>query len=342
MTKNQLSGKRRPNNEGIGHGAGGFLGRYIVEQLVARGDEVRAFARGDYPELRELGVETKRGDVSDELAVAAACSEIDCVIHTAAKAGIWGSWKSYCQTNTIGTQNVIRACRQHRVGRLVFSSSPSVTFDGNDQCGVDESAPYPDRWLCHYPHTKALAEQFVLDESKDGLVTCALRPHLIWGPRDGHLVPRLIDRAKSGKLRRIGDGSNLVDMIYVENAAAAHLLAADALVATPEQVAGKAYFVSQGEPVNCWDWIDEILALGGIAPLNKSISHSAARRVGALMEAIYGVLGLESEPRMTRFLAAQLSTSHYFDISAARNDLGYSPVVSTTEGMRRLGEWLNS
>ena len=323
-------------------GAGGFLGRYVTEQLIARGDEVRTFARGDYPELVELGAEHVRGDVADADSVADACAGIECVIHTAAKPGIWGSWNRYYETNTVGTQNIIAGCRQHHVGRLVFSSSPSVTFDGVEQNGIDETAPYARRWLCHYPHTKALAEQFVLKENKDGLTTCALRPHLIWGPRDGHLVPPLIQRARSGKLRRVGDGTNLVDMIYVENAAEAHLQAADALAAQPEVVGGRAYFLSQDEPVNCWDWIDELLALAKLPPLKKSISYKAAWRVGAAMEAIYGVLGVSAEPRMTRFLAAQLATSHHFDVSAAKRDLGYAPRVSTAAGMQRLGEWLNS
>jgi nucleoside-diphosphate-sugar epimerase len=321
-------------------GAGGFLGRYIVAQLLARGDDVRTFARGDYPELRELGANTVRGDLGDLSALAAACEHIDCVFHAAAKPGIWGPWNEYYQTNTVGTQNVLAACRQQQVGRLVFSSSPSVTFDGRDQVAVDESASYARRWLCHYPHTKALAEQFVLNANKDALTTCALRPHLIWGPRDGQLVPRLIARAQAGSLRRVGDGTNIVDMIYVENAAEAHLLAADALAATPDVVGGKAYFLSQDDPVNCWDWIDGLLGLVDIAPLTKSISQSTSWKIGAVMEAVYGGLGISREPPMTRFLAAQLATSHHFNITAAKRDLKYEPTVSTEEGMRRLGEWL--
>jgi 2-alkyl-3-oxoalkanoate reductase len=331
-------------------GAGGFLGRYIVEQLVARGDRVRAFCRGRYPELDALGVECLRGDVRDRDAVAAACRGVDVVYHAAGVAGVWGPWREYYAINTLGTRHVIDGCRQHGVARLVYTSSPSVTFDGGDQNGVDESAPYPDRWLCHYQHTKALAEQQVLAaHGASGLATCALRPHLIWGPRDRHLIPRLLDRARDGQLRRVGDGTNLVDMVYVENAAAAHLQAADALAqeatagkARPGEphVGGKAYFISQGEPVNCWQWIDELLQLAALKPLTRSISAQAAWRIGAAMEIAYRVLRLPGEPRMTRFLAAQLSRSHYFDISAARRDFGYAPQVSTAEGMRRLAEAL--
>jgi len=317
-------------------GAGGFLGRYIVEQLVARGDRVTAFCRGKYPELDALGVETIRGDLRDREATIAACRGMDAVFHVAAVAGISGPWRHYYGVNTLGTYHVIEGCRTHSVGRLVYTSTPSVTFDGTDQEGVNESVPYPHRWLAHYPHSKALAERHVLESNgADGLSTCALRPHLIWGVRDRHLIPRLLARARSGRLRRVGDGTNRIDMVYVENAATAHVQASDAL-RPGSPVAGRAYFISQGEPVNCWEWINEILALADLPPVRKSISLSAAWRVGAVLEAVYGLLRLSSEPPMTRFLAAQLATSHYFDISRARQDFGYEPTVSTAEGMRRL------
>jgi len=323
-------------------GAGGFLGRYIVEQLVAAGHTARGLARRRYPALAELGVETVQADIRDKRAVAAACMGIDTVFHTAAVAGIWGPWEHYHGINTVGTQNVIDACRDRGVRRLIYTSSPSVTFDGADQCGVDETAPYATRWLCHYPHTKALAEQAVLAANGTGrLLTCALRPHLIWGPRDQHLIPRLIARAKKGPLRRVGDGGNLIDVVYVENAAAAHLQAAAAL-AEDSPVAGRAYFISQGEPVNCWRWINEILALAGLPAVSKSISAQSAWRIGAVLETAYRLLGLRREPRMTRFLAAQLSRSHYFDISRARNDFGYQPAISLAEGMRRLAAGFSS
>ena len=325
-------------------GGGGFLGRYIVEQLIARGDRVRSFGRGAYPELEEMGVELLRGDVRDVEAVADACQDIDCVFHTAALAGIGGPWELFRDINFVGTKNVLAACRAHSVGRLVYTSSPSATYAGKEQCGTDESCGYDVEWLAahgaHYSRAKALGEQAVLEASDQSLRTCAIRPHLIWGPRDQHLIPRLIARAKSGRLRRVGDGTNLVDMTYVENAAMAHLQAADALAQDDSPVAGKAYFLSQGEPVDCWQWIDEILALAELPPVGKSISYKAAWRVGAVFEKVYGWLHLKSEPPMTRFLAAQLATSHWFDISAARRDFGYDPQVSTSEGMQRLGQWL--
>ena len=317
-------------------GGGGFLGLYIVEQLVARGDQVRNVSRSRYPELDALGVESIQGDLRDPQTATTACEGVDVVFHTAAVAGIWGPWEYYHGINTVATHNVVAGCQTHGVPKLVFTSSPSVTFDGSDQRDVDESVPYPTQWLCHYPHTKALAEQHVLEANgTNGLMTCSLRPHLIWGPRDHHLIPRLLERARSGKLRQVGDGANMVDMIYVENAAAAHLQAADALE-PGSPVCGQTYFISQGEPVNCWDWISQILALADLPAITKSISFRAAWRIGAVMEGAYRLLRLKSEPRMTRFLAAQLAKDHYFDIRRAIDDFGYRPQVSTEEGMQRL------
>lgn len=320
-------------------GAGGFLGRYLVEQLVARGDQVRGFARGAYPELEQLGVEMRRGDIRDAAQVDSACQDVDIVFHTAAVASIWGPWKWFHEINTLGSRHVLEACRRHGVPRLVYTSSPSVTFDGSDQRGVDEQEPYPDRWLAYYPQTKAVAEAEILAAADAQLCTCALRPHLIWGPRDTHLIPRLIERARKGRLMRVGDGQNQVDMIYVENAAEAHLQAADAL--HPDSpVNGRAYFLSQGEPVNCWGWIDEILALAGLPPVKRRVSARAAYAIGSALETAWWLTRRTSEPRMTRFLARQLATDHYFSIERARQDFGYSPSVSTDEGMKRLGHWL--
>jgi nucleoside-diphosphate-sugar epimerase len=321
-------------------GGGGFLGRYIVEQLVARGDKVRALVRRNAPELEALGAECMHGDVREPADVKRACRNVGVVYHTAAVAGIWGPWHHFYDANVLGTKNVISGCCHEGVTRLLFTSSPSVTFAGRDQCGVDESAPYPTRWLAHYPHTKALAEKMVLESNgQHHLLTCALRPHLIWGPRDQHLIPRLLDRARKGQLRRIGNGQNLIDAVYVENAAAAHLLAADALQ-PGSPVCGQSYFITNGEPVNCWQWINEILIAAGLSPVKRSIPLPVAYAAGAALETLWKVLGRTDEPRMTRFLAAQLGTSHYFNIAAARRDFGYQPRISMAAGMKKLVEWL--
>ena len=316
-------------------GGGGFLGQYIVEQLLERGEEVQSISRNRYPALDDLGVQQFEGDIRDRQIVDQACAGVDQVFHVAAIAGIWGPWSHFHGINTEGTRNIIDSCLSQGVGKLIYCSSPSVVFDADDQEGIDESVAYPTNWLCHYPHTKALGEQAVLEANSDKLMTCALRPHLIWGPRDQHLIPRLIDRARSGKLRIVGDGSNLVDNVYVENAASAHLQAADAL-GSGSPVCGSVYFISQGEPVNCWDWINEILERVGEKRVEKKISYRLAWGVGRIFEWIYGTFGWKEEPRMTRFLASQLATSHYYSIDRAKQDFGYEPKIGHEEGMKRL------
>jgi nucleoside-diphosphate-sugar epimerase len=321
-------------------GAGGFLGRHVAQLHCQRGDHVRSFSRSRYNFLDELGVEQVQGDLRDAPQVAASCRGIDVVQHIAGIAGIWGRWKDYHGINVLGTGHVIEGCRAHGVGRLVYTSSPSVTFDGRDQLGIDESAPYPRRWSCHYPRSKAMAEELVLNTSDHQLATCALRPHLIWGPHDNHLLPRLLARSARGRLRRIGNGKNRIDMVYVENAALAQLQAADSLsVGSP--LCGRAYWITQGEPVNCWDWIDRLIACAGLPAVKKSIPAHLAWLLGGCLEALYKVLPLSGEPPMTRFLARQLSTSHYFQIDRARNDFDYSPAVSTEQGLERLTKYLD-
>jgi nucleoside-diphosphate-sugar epimerase len=318
-------------------GGGGFLGKAIVRRLVARGDRVRSFSRSYYPELESIGAEQMQGDIGDATAVAAACEGVETVFHVAAKPGVWGRYNTYYRTNVIGSRNVINACKTSGVQRLVYTSSPSVVFDDTDMEGVDESVPYPGHYLTHYPKTKAIAEQEVVQAAGNKLHTIVLRPHLIWGPEDNHLVPRIIARAK--KLRRVGDGNNRVDTIYIDNAAAAHILAADKLKSNPE-LSGKIYFISQDEPIPLWDMVDAILHAAGLDPVKGSISKGAAWFVGAVLELIYRTLNLKGEPQMTRFVAKELATSHWFDISAAKRDLGYRPTVSTREGLGRLSEWL--
>lgn len=316
-------------------GGGGFLGGAIVRMLVARGDTVCSFSRGDYPALRDLGVETLRGDVADYEAVRKAVARTDLVFHTAALPGVWGEYRAYHETNVLGTRNVVHACRTEGVTRLVYTSSPSITFAGRDQDGTNESDPFPDRFLTHYTRTKAEAERLVLLANDETLATVALRPHLIWGPGDTQLVPRIVERAQKGKLRLVGDGSKLVDATYIDNAAWAHLLAADRL-SPGAACAGKTYYISNGEPWPMARIINGILAVVGMAPVTRSVPPAAAYALGAVLEAGYAALRLSGEPFMTRFIARQLATAHWYDISAARRDLGYAPSVSMEEGMRRL------
>src|SRR4051812_38507032 len=272
-------------------GGGGFLGRYILEALSSRGDRVRSFGRSAYPELEAQGVEIIRGDLRDNAALTAACNGIECVFHAAAQPGIGMDRGSYAAVNRTGTELLLSIARSCGVKSFVFTSSPSVVFAGTDQHGIDESTPYDFGWMeeyrAFYSYSKAQAEQVVLAANSSDFRTTALRPHLIWGPGDTHLIPRLLQRARSGRLRRVGDGSNVVDITYVENAAAAHLQAADALAAEAALPAGKPYFISQGEPVNCWKWIDEILALVDLPPVTKIFSSNSANKIGRAFELAY-------------------------------------------------------
>ena len=320
-------------------GGGGFLGYAIAKLLSERGDSVTSFSRRFYSELEPFNAEQIRGDISDKKTVENACKGKEIVFHTAAKAGVWGDYKEFYKTNVEGTINVIEGCRRHDVSYLVHTSSPSVVFDGNDMEGADESVPYPKVFHAHYPQTKALAEQHVLKASMSGLKTIILRPHLIWGPRDNHLVPRIIERAK--RLRIVGNGKNMVDAIYIDNAAYAHILAADSLEKN-NALSGKIYFISQGKPVYLWTMVNDILKAGGLPPVTRTVHPRIAALAGTFLEYLYGMLNIKSEPPMTKFVAKELATSHWFDITAAKRDLGYAPIVSTEEGLKRLEEWIKN
>ncbi len=319
-------------------GGGGFLGSAIVRMITAEGGGVSSFSRRFYSDLDALGVKQIQGDVRDRDAVMSACEGVDLVFHTAAKAGGWGKYRDFFDINVTGTENIIAACKHHQVSRLIYTSSPSVVFDKKDKTGINESAPYVTHFQAHYPATKAQAEQAVRKAAGEGLPTISLRPHLIWGPGDNHLVPRILER--SHRLKRIGDGSNRVDTTYIDNAALAHLLAARKLKENPV-LSGNVYFISQGEPIPLWNMVDKILAADGKDPVTGRVSPRVAWMVGAVLEGFHKVFGISREPFMTRFGATELATSHWFDITAAREDLGYAPTISTEEGLDRLAKWLN-
>jgi nucleoside-diphosphate-sugar epimerase len=321
-------------------GGGGFLGRAIVQRLRERGDNVRTFQRGRYADLESSGIECFRGDLSDVDSLARAIEGCEVVFHVAAKVGVWGKYREFYNTNVVGTRHVLELCERYHVAKLVYTSSPSVVFTGHDDGGMDESAPYPLYYLSPYPQTKAHAEQVVLAANSQQLATVALRPHLIWGPGDPHLLPRLIKRAKAGRLRLVGDGRNLVDSTYIDNAAAAHLLAADHL--TPgAPCAGRVYFVTNGEPLPIGELLGKMLRAASLPSLVPSVAPRVAYLLGAVLESLHWLLRLSEEPLVTRFVARELATAHWFDIGAARKDLGYEPAISIDEGMDRLARSLS-
>lgn len=317
-------------------GGGGFLGGAIVRGALARGWEVASISRSPYPELEDLGVTTHQADLgrahggADADTLARAVDGCDVVFHTAAKAGIWGKREDFWSANVEATRHVTEACLKAGVPRLVHTSSPSVCFTGEDELNASNDLPLADEFLALYPESKAIAERLALAASGAALAVCALRPHLIFGPGDPHLLPRLIARGRQGRLKRIGSGQNEVTLCFVKNAAHAHLLAAESL--TPGAAhAGRAYFIGQAEPVKMWDWIDEVFAGLGIPPVKGRISAANARRIGALMETLWKLLPLPGEPPMTRFVAAQLSTSHSYSMEPAGRDFGYTEQVGTQE-----------
>ena len=320
-------------------GGSGFLGRVIVQQLLDRGDLVRVYSRGNYPDLVAKGIEVMRGDISDGNKLSQAAQGMEAIIHTASKVGVWGDYKEYYRSNVLGTEAVIAASKQHNIQYLVYTSSPSAVYNGKPVAGADESLPYPEHFMTAYCSTKAKAEQLILKANSDSLKTVALRPHFIWGPHDNQLIPRIIARARSGKLRLISSNGVLTDTIYVDNAAKAHLLALDNLRSTAV-CAGKVYFVSQDEPIEINAFINHIITGAGLPPTEQFVSARTAFALGAALEFFYTIFHLKKEPLMTRFIAKQLSTTCWYDISAAKRDLGYKPEISIEEGLQRVSTWL--
>ena len=320
-------------------GGGGFLGNAICRQLLARGDQAVALQRSASDELEKLGIRLIQGSITDADLLKRAMRGIDAVIHTAARAGLWGHYDDYFRPNVTGTENVIAACRSNGVRKLIFTSSPSITHADGDIEGGDESLPYAKHYNSPYPATKALAEQRVMAANGPELHTVSLRPHLIWGPGDNHLLPHLLERAKSGKLRLPGPGK-LIDTVYIDNAARAHILALDKLESAPETVGGKTYFISNDEPMTQKQVIGGLLKAAGIDVDIQPISPWIAIAAGTLLETTWKILRLKSEPPLTRWSAEHLSTAHWYDISAAKQDLGYTAEVSIAEGMERLARAL--
>jgi 2-alkyl-3-oxoalkanoate reductase len=320
-------------------GGGGFLGKAIVKKLIAKNLSVTSFSRNFYPELERMGVAQIKGDLADKNVVVKAFRNIDAVFHVAAKPGIWGSFKEFFQANVIGTKNVISACRENSIQQLIYTSSPSVIFDDYDMENVDETIPYPKKYLAPYPKTKAMAEKLVQTATRKDLNTITLRPHLIWGPGDNHLVPGIVNRAR--RLKQVGRKDDLVDTIYVDNAADAHVLALEKLLENPF-LSGNIYFISQDEPVSKWKMANAFLLAAGLAPIKGHVSAKAAYVAGSIFEFVYKFFNIKKEPPMTRFAAKELATSHWFNISKAKKDLGYYPKVSTQEGLLRLKQWFST
>ena len=316
-------------------GGSGFLGSAICRELIERGHSVRSATRTPAPELERQGVEDVRCDLALTSQVREAVQDCDALIHTAAKVGVWGSREEFFRTNLEGTRILLEECMRAGIRRFVYTSTPSVCFDGKDHRMADETLPYARRYLAAYPESKMRAEKLVLAASSGEMRTCALRPHLIFGPGDPHLIPRLVARGRTRRLVQVGPGTNEVSMTYVDNAALAHVAALEALESGGRH-AGKAYFISQEDPVRLWSWIGELFEALDVPPVTRKISRRAAYGLGAALEALWNVLRRESDPPMTRFVALQLATEHSYDMAPAQRDFGYREKISMTDATARL------
>lgn len=327
-------------------GGTGFLGSRLVARLRAAGRPVTVVSRQPRPELAAQGITVVVGPLHDPVVCAEACRHVATVFHVAARVGVWGRAADFQRDNVHATHALLTAAKSAGVGRFIYTSTPSVVYNGLDLAGADESLPLTSDCPSPYPLTKARAERAVLAANTRGFETIALRPHLIWGIGDPHLVPRVLARARAGRLRIVGPGTNRVDMVHIDNAVDAHLDAERALQSSQALVdplqqrpAGRAYFITNGEPVVLWDWINGLLTALGEPPVTKQLSLAAAQRIGAICEGIWRVLPLPGEPPMTRFIAAELAKDHWFSIAAARRDLGYRPRVTMADGTAELVAW---
>lgn len=318
-------------------GGGGFLGKKIVEMLLARGDEVLVLGRSKYPEVEAMGAKTVKLDITNKDGLTEACSGVDVVFHVAALAGVWGPREHYWNINVEGTRNMLEAAKSAGVRKFVHTSSPSAVWDGSDMAFVtEEDCPYPTKFLTDYPETKAISEQDALKANCPEMATTAIRPRLIWGPGDPHLIPRMIER--HDRLRIIGDGQNKVGICYIDNAAHAHILACDALE-PDSQNAGKAYFVADDQPVIIWTWLNLFMGRLGKKPITSKVPRNVAYGLGALMEFVWRTFGIKGEPFMTRFVACSLSSDYYYNLKNARADFGYEQLVHPDEGFEKMVEY---
>jgi len=320
-------------------GGGGFIGMALIKRLIAEGHKVTSYSRREYPLHWALGISSIQADIGDLETLERACKGKDVVFHLAARIGIWGDYDDYHTTNVTGTFNVIKACRKVGVDRIVFTSSSAVVFDGSDLEGIDEAHPYPESHGSHLATTKAMAERLILEANSKELKTIALRPHLVWGPYDAHLIPGILKRVGSGRMRRIGDQEHFIDTTYIDNMVDALILAAEALESNPK-AAGKALFITNGEPARVWDFINSIIQIAGHPPIHKKIPEKFALLAAGISEWFHKIFKIKSEPFMTRYAIRELITNHWFDISAAREILGYKPGVSYAEGFKHLKDYL--
>ncbi|NIJ05064.1 NAD-dependent epimerase/dehydratase family protein [Frigoribacterium faeni] len=313
-------------------GASGLLGGAVARAVAAAGHDVTTFQR------RPSGIAGARdvaGSMTDPDAVAAAVDGQEAVVHLAAKVSLAGDPAEFEAVNVGGTSSLLEAMRASSVPRLVFVSSPSVAHGGASIVGEDAAPASPARARGDYARTKAAAEVLALAAASDALRVVAVRPHLVWGPGDTQLVERIVERARRGRLPLLDHGAALIDSTYVDNAAAGIAAALERVGA----VSGRAYVLTNGEPRTVADLMGGICAAGGVPAPHVRVPAGVARAAGSLVERVWAVRPGTDEPPMTRFLAEQLSTAHWFDQRRTQHDLRWTPEVSVDEGLRRLAAW---
>jgi nucleoside-diphosphate-sugar epimerase len=317
-------------------GAGSLLLGGIAQQLASRGDEVVCFQRREN-ETTQSNITTFAGDIRDRGAASEAASGCDAIIHGAARVGVMGSWEDFYSTNVDGTTNVLRAAEEHHITRLVYVSTPSVAHVGRSIEGDVATPATTGRKRTFYAESKAIAEILALQANSAELGVVALRPHLVWGPGDTQLVGRIVDRARQGRLVMVGSGNALVDSTYIDNAISAHIAALDA-IAPGARCSGKAYVISNGEPRTVNELMSRICLAAGVEFSPKHVPAVIARSIGSVVERIWPLIR-KDEPPITRFVAEQLGTAHWFDQRPAQEDLNWKPQVSLDEGFARLAKW---
>ena len=310
-------------------GASGFLGRAVVRALQDAGHDVRTLQR------RPSGVpgaDDRLGSVTDPDATAAAVEGVDAIVHLAAKVSLAGDPGEFRAVNVEGTRTLLDAAAAAGVTRTVHVSSPSVAHAGHALAGVGAEPADPVGARGEYARTKAEAELLALSRAGESASLVAIRPHLVWGPGDTQLIARVVDRARRGRLPLLNGGTALIDSTYVDNAASGIVAALERV----DDVSGRAYVLTNGEPRPVGDLLAGICRASGVRPPRFSVPAGVARAAGGLVERVWAVRPGADEPPMTRFLAEQLSTAHWFDQTEIRRDLRWTPAVLLDEGLRRL------
>lgn len=321
-------------------GTGSLLLGGVASELLRRGDEVVCLQRRPAAFAGHQKVHEVLADICNADAVALAAKGCDAIIHGAARVGVVGSQKEFYDTNVHGTENILRAAEQQGISRLVFVSTPSVAHTGVSLVGAPAGQAEIGRSRSHYAESKAIAERTVLNAGNSRLAVVAIRPHLVWGPGDTQLVGRIIERAVSGRLAVVGTGNALVDSTYIDNAISAHIAALDALH-VGSACDGKAYVVSNGEPRTVNELMRSMCESAGVPFEPRHLSLTLGIRLGSLVERLWPLMQ-SSEPPITRFIAEQLGTAHWFDQRVVHNDLKWAPSVTLDEGFKRLTQWFAS